>query len=1018
MASIYESQGPQVQLGGPTVGGEFAPVRAYDPSQQMLEAVDRRARLQERDVQELTAFSSTLSKFVQQQGEEWKKRQIAKGFSAFLNKRGPQVTPQYQQEHKEAETRLKEAAQRDNQLANAAETIPGAEGVSAGIRNNSPALKGWEAYGYSIAQAQNAPFSLANYINDARNRNVKIFDPDNNTEITLSPRMGRAQAERALELLTEQWSIDTGISKINPQVLMEHAGNNIAITKIRLMEDWGKELDANAKAQQKDVAFKEGVSILGGITDTGTAQSASMSLEKALAAYGYQEINEEFPKMLSAAYNEKVAAGDQIGATALLTNLGGTKHPSGVGTYRERFLPTFQELEGKLRDFGADQEKVKKAEQLELFKQEVERYNALPVDQRDVAINDPTNGLLTRMRLAGMSEEDINEARTGGSTSFEIALLTGIRNGSMLVGANKITKSILDTYLANGTIDKSVYDQAVANPALAQQQTVNDVFKDAKDQAVNLIRAWQTKSFTGSIVPSEASKAQAKVVAEVAIAKAMSKYQGTIQAQVDANQPINLVKVSQDLAALARQELSDTNSSYYWNPDTHSAPNIEKATDKAPSLVPPTFTTTLPKNVLDAVTNRISSTATPVLDPNAVDIPAQMIADQQLAVNQGGKIADSIVRIATASGYKDVNRYLSDQATKNGMTWTPNADQQTFLRNAKAVSPSIAARLAGELTPSERRRLIQQLDTLRQQQQTKASLQVQSAPGGTFATFQNDLIQKEGGGTNPYGQYNFGIARTGPADPNLTNLKVRDVVRGDYTINGQRVIHFGAYQFNAKTFETVVKNAGIPMDAPFNKETQDRAFQAVVMNGALPNRSRLNDYMSGRVSDTAANRAAAIQDLQNEWTSMRKLTPAKLGSYLQNMRMERQQGGVDPNLIKLPAPQRTVRIGQMLLNMGAKIWQHPNFDINKGYIEQGGGRVGRRNYASKHHVASALDLPLQNNSVTQLDRVYDYLKNNAAALGVTELFWDRKGYYQNGKLIGGPRSNAIPGHDDHLHVAF
>jgi hypothetical protein len=50
--------------------------------------------------------------------------------------------------------------------------------------------------------------------------------------------------------------------------------------------------------------------------------------------------------------------------------------------------------------------------------------------------------------------------------------------------------------------------------------------------------------------------------------------------------------------------------------------------------------------------------------------------------------------------------------------------------------------------------------------------------------------------------------------------------------------------------------------------------------------------------------------------------------------------------------------------------------------------------------------------------VYDYLKNNAAALGVTELFWDRKGYYQNGKLIGGPRSNAIPGHDDHLHVAF
>jgi hypothetical protein len=394
-----------------------------------------------------------------------------------------------------------------------------------------------------------------------------------------------------------------------------------------------------------------------------------------------------------------------------------------------------------------------------------------------------------------------------------------------------------------------------------------------------------------------------------------------------------------------------------------------------------------------------------------------MIANEQLAVNQGGKISSSVVNIAKASGYKDVNRYLSDQATKNGMTWTPNSDQQTFLRNAKTVSPSIAARLAGELTPSERRRLTQQLETIRTQQQTKASLSAAEAPGGTYATFQNDLIQREGGGTDPYGQYNFGFARSGPADPNLTNLKVKDVIRGNYTINGQRVVHFGAYQFKADTFAAVAKKVGISMDAPFNKETQDRAFRAVVMEGALPWRNRLNDYMSGKVPDTATNRAAAIQDLQTEWTSMKNLTPAKLGSYLQNMRMERQQSTVDPNLGTLPPPQRTVRVGQMLLNMGVKIWQHPNFDLNKGYVEKG-GRVGRHSDSSRHYAGRALDLPLSHNSVTELDKTFDYLKNNAAAFGITELFWDRKGYYQNGKLIGGPRSQAIPGHDTHLHVAF
>jgi hypothetical protein len=979
----------------------------------MLEAVEQQSRLKNREIEQLTAFSSTLSKFVQEQGEQWKKGEIAKGFSKFISS-GGSLSPRYQQEHKEAEVRLSDAAKRDNQLATVAETLPNAEGISAGIRNNSPALTGWQAYGYSIAQAQNAPFSLANYINKARSENAIIRDPDTGVDITIGPRMGRAQAERVMELLTEKWSLETGISKINPQVLMEHAANNIAVTKLRIMEDWGKELDSNAKAFQKDVAFTNAVTALGGITDNTSAATASTAVEKILSPYSYQEINEDFPKMLAAAYQNKVAAGDQLGATALLTNLGSTRHPSGVGTYRERFLTTFQDLESKLQEFGADQEKSKKADQLALFQQEAERYNNLSAAQRDAFINDPANGLLTRMRLAGMSEEEINKARTGGSTSFEIALLKGIRDGSLLVGSNKITKSVLDTYLANGTIDKSVYDQAVAAPELAQQQTVNDVFKAAANNAKSLVQIQLLDSFKNFGMPPEAAKKSIATIADNTVAKAMSRYADKVQAMLDANAPINIIDISSTLAAYAREETQNSSSPFFWDTETRSAKNISKLSD-AP--VNTTFVTTLPKPVIDAITNRVSSKAAPVLDPTAVDLPAQMIANEQLAVNQGGKISSSVVNIAKASGYKDVNRYLSDQATKNGMTWTPNSDQQTFLRNAKTVSPSIAARLAGELTPSERRRLTQQLETIRTQQQTKASLSAAAAPGGTYATFQNDLIQREGGGTDPYGQYNFGFARSGPADPNLTNLKVRDVIRGNYTINGQRVVHFGAYQFKADTFAAVAKKVGISMDAPFNKETQDRAFRAVVMEGALPWRNRLNDYMSGKVPDTAANRAAAIQDLQTEWTSMKNLTPAKLGSYLQNMRMERQQSTVDPNLGTLPPPQRTVRVGQMLLNMGVKIWQHPNFDLNKGYIEKG-GRVGRHSDSSRHYAGSALDLPLSHNSVTELDKTFDYLKNNAAAFGITELFWDRKGYYQNGKLIGGPRSQAIPGHDTHLHVAF
>lgn len=1020
MASIYDPQGPQVALGGPSVSPGFAPVQVYDPTRQMLQAVEQQAQLKDRDVEQLAAFSQSLGKFIQERGEEWKKAQIAKGFSAFLNGQGRLPTPQEQQTFKQNEAELKNAAKTDNQLADAAETLPQNAGLAAGIRTNSPALRGWQAYGFSIAQAQNAPYSLANYINNARSSNAEIRDPVSGETFKLSPRMGRAQAERAVEILTEQWSQETGISRINPQVLMEYAGNNLAIAKIRLMEDWGKELDENAKAAQKDIAFTESVRALGGITDPGSAATASRALENILAPYSYQEVNEQFPKILESALQEKLNAGDQVGALSLLNHLGSTPHPSGVGTYRDRNLTAFQSLEAKVQEAGAAQAKAQQEDQLKLFQQEAQVYERLGQAERDAYLNNPTTGLLTRMRLAGMPEEEINKIRTGGSTPFEIQLLTGLRNGTLLSGSGRLTKPILDAYLQNGSIDQSVYDQAlgIAKPYFDQQKTVEDVYNAAKNQAEQFVISEMSKSFTGSVVPSEAQKAQMKASREGAMALAMSKLAQSIQGKLDANQPINIAQVSKDLAALTRQELNNPSSTYRWDPIQKTAPNISKATDRPSGGVGQTnFVTTIPPNVLDATTRRVTSIAAPVIAPGSVDLTPESISDAQLAVNQGGKIPQSIRLMAKALGYKDVNRYLTEQATKNGMTWTANPDQQKFIQDAQRISPRIANLLRGELPDSERRRLTRELETLRTQQQTRAAVQTQATPGGTYAQFQADLVQREAGSANPYGQYNFGTARSGPPDPNLTNLRVRDVIRGDYTINGQRVVHFGAYQFKASTFAAVAKKIGLPMDAPFDKQTQDRAFQAVVMEGALPWRTNLNDYMSGKVPDTSANRAAAIQDLRSEWTSMDNVTVTKLSNYIQGMRREKLQPTQNQNLINLPPSKRTVEVGRMILNMGGKIWQHPNFDLNRGYVE-GGARVGRHAQGSRHYSSSALDLPLSHNSPTKLDELYDYLRSNAKALGVTQLYWDRKGYYQDGSQIGGPRSNAIPGHDTHLHVAF
>jgi hypothetical protein len=99
------------------------------------------------------------------------------------------------------------------------------------------------------------------------------------------------------------------------------------------------------------------------------------------------------------------------------------------------------------------------------------------------------------------------------------------------------------------------------------------------------------------------------------------------------------------------------------------------------------------------------------------------------------------------------------------------------------------------------------------------------------------------------------------------------------------------------------------------------------------------------------------------------------------------------------------------------MWQHPNFDLNNGYV-QGGARVGGHSSTSHHYNNSALDIPLSHNNQAQLAKTFEYLRRNMAALGIVELFWDAKGYYKGGKSIGGAGSNAIPGHGTHIHVAF
>ena len=112
-----------------------------------------------------------------------------------------------------------------------------------------------------------------------------------------------------------------------------------------------------------------------------------------------------------------------------------------------------------------------------------------------------------------------------------------------------------------------------------------------------------------------------------------------------------------------------------------------------------------------------------------------------------------------------------------------------------------------------------------------------------------------------------------------------------------------------------------------------------------------------------------------------------------------------PPDVRNPSQLRTIQMGRQLFKAGFRMWQHPNFDLERGYVPSGGQRVAPagvsgRGGGSAHHTSQALDFPLSHNTEANLDRLYKYLNGNKDKFGIAELLWRSAGHY------------------DHLHVSF
>jgi hypothetical protein len=277
MASIYESPNQQVALTGSQTSPDFQPGTAFDPSRQMLAQ-------SEKDLGAFAQFSETLEGFLKQQAEKRKKAKRAEGYAKFI--RGEVILDPQNKDKFVAKTAvLAAAATRDINAAKAVAESGTDPGAASTILSTSPALKGQEAVGAAIAAAQLAPASLESFLYSKKRSDQPITLSDGSV---VKPNEAKGyQISDVTRVLTQQWVQEYGLDRLNPEIIQEYGGYNMAMAEREVMRSWMKETDERElKTRQYNVTIKSANTITSALTPNGAVQWQATSFADLLREFG------------------------------------------------------------------------------------------------------------------------------------------------------------------------------------------------------------------------------------------------------------------------------------------------------------------------------------------------------------------------------------------------------------------------------------------------------------------------------------------------------------------------------------------------------------------------------------------------------------------------------------------------------------------------------------------------------------------------------------------------------------
>jgi hypothetical protein len=223
MASIYESQGPQVALTGPGSQGGFQPGQAYDASSFML-------RQSERDLAAFAQFSESLSGFIQEQAKKKNEQEYQLGLAEVLD--GTVTpTPTQADQYQASATLLQDAASADNQVSN---QLSNQGQLAAGeqFKAQSQAISGWRSYGRAVGSAkQVATNAQSFFLTWMENSKDKVVPTEDGRMISPAEAKSPAEIQAALAVGQQTLIKQSNIRNINPVIIAEHLAPTIQAVK-------------------------------------------------------------------------------------------------------------------------------------------------------------------------------------------------------------------------------------------------------------------------------------------------------------------------------------------------------------------------------------------------------------------------------------------------------------------------------------------------------------------------------------------------------------------------------------------------------------------------------------------------------------------------------------------------------------------------------------------------------------------------------------------------------------------